>query len=401
MHRHREPLLTVVSQVFPPQVSGSAILLTNLLQNYPGKASAVVGYHKYVKTDPEFLRPCPTLNLRQPRIFSPLYVRLRNRFPNLIRYSLQKSLEKRLKQLGTTAVLAAYPFAELLIASFLAARSLGLPFYAHMHDLWVDNIAPGSTLAHFGAQWEPMILQQATRVLCMTEAMQAHYERKYGIETYLLPHTISDQDCFTAPNGIRPVGMPKPTVLFVGSVDYDFNLDALKVLAHASEFLPSEYQLLFCTPLDLASLKNLGICSSRLQARYVSRAQVQKLQSEAHVLIAPLSHKNCSESEVLTVFSTKLLEYLISGRPIIAFGPRQSYHSVSARKTGWGYVVDQDSPQELATAIVKVVTDDTLSAKLVQGALNEARSRNASYHAQRLQEWVLMDSRVLTDARQS
>jgi hypothetical protein len=73
---------------------------------------------------------------------------------------------------------------------------------------------------------------------------------------------------------------------------------------------------------------------------------------------------------------------------------------VSARKTGWGYVVDQDSPQELATAIVKVVTDDTLSAKLVQGALNEARSRNASYHAQRLQEWVLMDSRVLTDARQ-
>jgi hypothetical protein len=75
------------------------------------------------------------------------------------------------------------------------------------------------------------------------------------------------------------------------------------------------------------------------------------LQSEAHVLVAPLSHKNCSIDEVRTVFSTKLLEYLIAGRPIVVFAPEDSYHAESARRGGWGgYVVSEDSPAALASA---------------------------------------------------
>ena len=48
--------------------------------------------------------------------------------------------------------------------------------------------------------------------------------------------------------------------------------------------------------------------------------------------------------EVRTVFSTKILEYLVSGRPIVVFAPEGSYHAESAKKNGWGYVVTEDSP---------------------------------------------------------
>ena len=130
-----------------------------------------------------------------------------------------------------------------------------------------------------------------------------------------------------------PPHMSKPTVLFVGAVNPAMNLDALQVLAAASELLPPEYELLYCTATDLATLQRLGIHSSRLRATYVSRAEVQRLQSEAHVLVAPLSHKNCSLDEVRTVFSTKLLEYLIAGRPIVVFAPGRSYHAESAKST--------------------------------------------------------------------
>jgi glycosyltransferase involved in cell wall biosynthesis len=132
--------------------------------------------------------------------------------------------------------------------------------------------------------------------------------------------------------------------------------------------------------------------SSRLRVKYVSRAEVQRLQSEAHVLVAPLSHKNCAMDEVRTVFSTKILEYLVSGRPIIVFAPEGSYHIESARKGGWGYVVTEDSPVALAAAIEKVVRDEALGERLVHGALQEARSRSAKVHAGRLQNWVLADS---------
>jgi glycosyltransferase involved in cell wall biosynthesis len=303
------------------------------------------------------------------------------------------AMRRALTAVGTDVVLAAFPREDFLVSTFHAARRLRLPFYVHMHDLWRDNLSADTAAARFADVWEPVILRQATRVLCMTEAMQKHYEKKYGIQTEILPHSISEQDYRRAPREMLPPRLPKPTVLFVGAVNPAMNLDALKVLASASEFLPKEYELLFCTSTDLPSLRRLGIQSSRLRVRYVSRAEVQRLQSEAHVLVAPLSHKHCAMDEVRTVFSTKLLEYLISGRPIVVFAPEDSYHAASARKQGWGYVVTEDSPLALAAAIVKVTTDENLAAELVHRALQEAHSRNARHHAQRLREWVLTDTR--------
>jgi glycosyltransferase involved in cell wall biosynthesis len=297
-----------------------------------------------------------------------------------------------LKKLGAGVVLATFPHDTYLVAAFHAARRLGLPLYVHMHDLWMENRAAETAEGRFAARWEPIILKQATRVLCMTETMQRHYEKKYGIRTDCLPHCISEKDFLGAPSQVRPPQMDKPTALFVGAISHEMNLDALQVLGRASDLLPPEYTLHFCTPLDVATLNRKGISSSRLRVEYLSRTEVQRLQGRAHVLIAPLSHENCAVDEVRTVFSTKLLEYLISGRPIIVFGPEDSFHVESARTNGWGYVVTNNSPAELAKAIERVVLDQDLAIKLVLGALQEARRRRAQIHAKRLQEWVTTDA---------
>ncbi len=386
------PVLTVVSRGFPPQVSGSPILLANLLSGYRGKVNAIVGYSAYSNFDPAFRPPCPVTYLRLPRTFPLLCDRLGRRLPKLFVWYLQSSIYQALKTLGTDVVLAAFPHETYVVAAFRAARNLRLPFYVHMHDLWMENVGSGTARARFAAVWEPLILKQATRVLCMTEAMQKHYEKKYGIQTSLLPHSIPEQDYAKAPLDMSPPQLPHPTVLFVGGVSPEMNLDALKVLAAASELLPEGYKLLFCTSLTLDALKNLGIHSSRLHVKYVSREEVQRLQSRAHVLIAPLSHKNCSRAEVQTVFSTKLLEYLVSGRPIIVFAPEGSYHAESASQRGWGYVVTEDSPAALASAIMEVISNQHLAATLVRGARLEAQSRLAVHHAARLYEMVVADT---------
>ena len=99
---------------------------------------------------------------------------------------------KALEELRTDIVLAAYPREDFLVAAFHAARKLNLPFYVHMHDLWMENMPPGSAASRFAEKWEPVILKQSTRVLCMTPSMQKYYERKYRIQTDLLPHTIPE-----------------------------------------------------------------------------------------------------------------------------------------------------------------------------------------------------------------
>jgi glycosyltransferase involved in cell wall biosynthesis len=384
--------LTVVTLSFPPQVSGSTILLTNLLQHYPGAIHAIAGYDRDANSDPAFTTPCPTSHLPFPRRFPKLWDRLRRRLPIVSYYYLQRAIQRQMRELNTAVVFGAYPDGVHLVAAFLAAQQLQLPFYAHMHDLWLENTQKGTAQARLAALWEPRILRHATRVLCMTEAMQRHYEKKYGIELELLPHCIADRDLDSAPTALRPPQCKRPTVLFVGAVSDAMNLDALKVLAEASELLPQDYVLLFCTSLRREDLASLGIRSSRLQVQYVSRQEVQRLQGEADVLVAPLSHKNSSPDEVHTVFSTKLLEYLIAGRPIVIFAPPDSYHATSAQKAGWGYVVTEDSPLALAAAIQQVATNTTLAASLVQGALREAHTRRASHHANRLYEWVHGDA---------
>jgi len=386
------PLLTVVTLSFPPQVSGSTILLTNVLQQYPGALHAIAGYDRDARADPSFTTPCPTSHLTFPRRFPVLWDRLRRHMPHVSYQYLQHVLHRQMRQLNTAMVFGAYPDGVHLAAAFCAAQQLGLPFYAHMHDLWLENTQRGTANGRLATLWEPRILHHATRVLCMTEAMQEHYEKKYGIQSELLPHCITDRDLDSAPTALRPPQRKHPTVLFVGAVSEPMNLDALKVLAQASELLPEDYVLLFCTSSSREQLVSLGIRSSRLQVQYVSRHEVQGLQGEVDVLLAPLSHKNGSPDEVRTVFSTKLLEYLIAGRPMVVFAPHDSYHAISAQKGGWGYVVTEDSPQALAAAIQQVATNTTLAASLVQGALREAHSRRASHHANRLYEWVQRDA---------
>jgi glycosyltransferase involved in cell wall biosynthesis len=386
------PTLTVVSRSFPPIVTGSSILLANLLADYRGKLSAIVGSNPYAKQDPQFTAPCETHSVTWPQYFQKPAEKLYRNWPGILCRLLYPRILRKLKELRTSVVLASCPRADFFVATFLAARTLRIPFYAHMHDTWLEQLASDTNMKGFATKWEPIILKEATRVLCMTEAMQEHYIKKYSISTQLLPHTIPQREFCDASDRLRAPAMSNITALFVGRVDESFNLDSLKVLAEASELLPKGYELLFCTPTDPNQIHRLGIRSSRLRIIYVSRSEVRRLQASAHVLVAPLSHKNCSIDEVRTVFSTKLLEYLIAGRPIVVFAPKDSYHARSAHNKGWGYVVTEDSTTALAAAVVKVATDETLADRLVRAALREAHCRSARVHAEHLRAWVHADS---------
>jgi len=391
----RPVMLTVVSHSFPPRITATALILKNLLSVYKGSLSAIGGCSNTATLDKNFSPPCTTLYLKLPNMFPRLYGRIRHNFPNLMRLTIQPSIKRKLTQLGAKIVLGVFPQDECLVAAFLAARQLQLPFYVYMQDLWLENESPGSARRQFAEKWEPVVFKEATRVICMTEAAQRHYERKYQIKTYLLPHSIPESEFARAPRDLTPPDMPNPTAVFMGALGQKFNVDALRVLTRASESLPEKYQLLFSTPVKMEILKKLGIWSSRLQVTYIPRHHVKKFLSESHVLIAPISHKNCTLEEVYTIFSTKLLDYMLSGRPIIVFAPKGSYIAEYAIDKGWAYVVTEDSPHALSEAIVKVIEDKDLARKLVKAALVEARARGSSTFADQLFGWVKDDVELL------
>jgi glycosyltransferase involved in cell wall biosynthesis len=307
-------------------------------------------------------------------------------------FLLRSYLHRMTRRHKPDVIMAPVPEVRYFVEAYKTAKRHGIPFYAHMHDLWQENYEPGSFKRALADKWEKEILTNATRVLCMTQVQKEHYEKKYGIQCELMPHTITKEIMEAAPT--KANDSDKRTVLFTGAVSTHMNLDALSVLTKASTLVKSPHTLLCCTTWKKEDFETRGMYAPGMEVKYVSRAEVQKIQSAAAVLVAPLSHKNGAMDEVRTVFSTKLLEYMVSGRPILIFAPADSFHAISATQNGWGYVVSEDSPEALAAGIDKLLNDEVLCSQLVLKALAEAKRRLALPYSRQLHEWVISDSRA-------
>src|SRR5262245_44733845 len=161
MNSIREPLLAVVSASFPPQVSGSAILLNNLLSGFEGRKVVVAGVHPYSKVASSFANHYNTQSLCVPRLLGRVSTQLRLKLPGVAFRILELEIGKILRHQRPDVVLGAYPYDTYLVATFLAAKRLHLPFYAHMHDLWIENTKAGTALGEFARRWEARVLGEA------------------------------------------------------------------------------------------------------------------------------------------------------------------------------------------------------------------------------------------------
>jgi glycosyltransferase involved in cell wall biosynthesis len=74
---------------------------------------------------------------------------------------------------------------------------------------------------------------------------------------------------------------------------------------------------------------------------------------------------------------TKLMDYLVSGRPILIHSPSDSYLNYLARREGFALIVERPDPFELAVAIDKLLRDHNLQRQLVANAFRFAETRRS------------------------
>jgi glycosyltransferase involved in cell wall biosynthesis len=366
--------LAVVCRFMPPQVGGSAVLLSNLLRHYRGELVAIAGWEPEAKVDTSFQPPWVTYNLR----FHPHVVeRAVNHYERLHFAFVKRFVYRKLRVLRPAAVLAAYPDALFFIAAFQACRRLGIPFWGHMHDLWSENATPGSYIAALAARWEETIFREADRLFCMTESQVENYQHKYPRRYELLPHCIPGDAAI--PDTI-PVRTPTPQqgydVLYTGNISSWMNLSAIRNFIGHVDHLSGDVRITMLTSMDTQTLQKIGAYHPRIAYDWVTVAEARRRVCRADVLFLPLSFRDCAADEVRTVFSTKSLDYLVSGVPVLVYAPADSYHARSARERGWAHVVDQESGEALCAGLEQLLHDTSLRQRVVDGALAEARRRH-------------------------
>jgi len=381
--------LLIVSQDLPPSIGGSPILMDNIFSYFPGEMKGIGGYHGS-QFEKGFKPSFPVIYINPPNI--PIIGEfLRKYYYKLLKYFhwyIIKKINKEIKIFNPDAIYSNCPNIDFFICAYKASRASNTPLFVHMHDLWEENAKPNTYLSNMAKRYEEAILRHASLVFCMTEIQQLHYEEKYNIKTALIPHTIKDIDLDTNPNVAKTVN--NNNVTFTGTISPVMNLDAMLQFAKMSHIINKNIQLNICTGISEEQVFKLGFNKNNTSVKWLTRNEVRNFQNESKVLFAPLSFKNGGMEEVKTVFSTKLLEYLISGRPIIIFAPAFSHHAISAKKNGWALVVDEDDPKKLATAIELLIKDEMYCKDIVKKAFIEAQSRKASHYANKMAEYILI-----------
>lgn len=390
----KKPLL--VTNRFPPYIRGESIIHGNLFSKLKQDDYCVLtyGYDPYAgRWDPEDKLDCKYYNCIIPKF---LRITLFRRYHDT---RIEYILLPWIILLGLWAVWREHVeiiFATMnvrgsfLIAAYYIHCITGKPLHVYLVEVWEETFDRfENRMAH---RFEERILKSAKKLYVMSEALGEHCKRKHSIDSTLLASSI---DLSTLPNpklldlnySEDLIADPdhEVKIVFVGSI-WGNNRHCLSDLALVINGL-SERPVKFIvvsssqTKDDLAAF---GIFGERIDIRgFLTREEIKILLQDADILFMPLSFDTAvTHPEALfTIFSTKFVNYMAAGCPILVYAPPEYQITRYAKEKDCALVVDRRDPNLLREAIVILLSNVSLRRKLVQNAWQTVQSHDSNYVA--------------------
>ena len=254
------------------------------------------------------------------------------------------------------------------------ANQYGLPVVIHMMDDWPASFARQGLLGPY-LRWAALkhlreLVRQAHTRMAIGEEMCEEYKKRYGFEFKAYHNGIE----ITPQSGLsRP---PKEDdspfqIVYVGSILPEAQLESLVDASRVISNLASEgkrIQFRIYSP-------NADTYRTRLQMNSAVRAEApvtgeefhEKLRS-ADLLLLPVNFDEPSWRYVRYSLPVKLPYYLLSGTPILVYGPVEVGYITNAVDEKWGAVVARRDDKTLENAITDLMRNSALRRQLVERA---------------------------------
>jgi glycosyltransferase involved in cell wall biosynthesis len=140
---------------------------------------------------------------------------------------------------------------------------------------------------------------------------------------------------------------------------------------------------------DPGHLRAIGLLRDGVEHLVISRDEVLARLGQADVLLLPHGLTGAwAAEEYRTIFPTKVVEYLISGRPILAHSPPDCFLTRFLREHDCALIVDKPDLGALRQAIEQLRTSYPLRQRLVRNALKAAEAFRAATVAAELRRWT-------------
>lgn len=365
--------ILLVSWSTLPNKGGSSIIVENLAKNFNKDELIVLG-SKTLFQNTDMQRPIngPIFDY----FFSEMYFFGRGyRYFTWFRKWRFKPLIKKIKSLIETHnighVVGVYPNPFYCHAACIAAKEMKIPFSAYFHNTYTDNVAITDAKSK-AIQQE--IFDASRYVFVMSAGMKRFYEKKYKLNKFQsLIHTFNEFPKSKSLSGIPGVKKDKYKLVAIGNFN-ESNMDATLRFAAAIREHP-KYSLSLFTHVPKVLLRKRGLDMDGIEYEgFVNPDEVHQVLQ--HYDICVLTHGfsgGYGEIEYQTIFPTRTIPLLLSGKPIIVHSPDGSFLNEFITENACAELVDEPTNEAIVSGLDRITSSDIYQKKLVKASEETAR----------------------------
>lgn len=250
--------------------------------------------------------------------------------------------------------------------------TFSVPIAFHIMDDWPSTLYRGGVLGPvLRTQMERefrSLVNRAVLRMGICHSMCRVYEKRYGYPFIPFHNALDLSDWLPAARQTRELGDPI-RVVYSGSIVANATLYSLQDVCDAVASLRAagmNIEMHIYSPW--VYIERYRKVLERLPAVRVAdppeNETIVSLFAGADLLVLPINFDDRSVSYIRYSMPTKVPAYMISGTPIIVYGPRGVASVDYAEEGGWGYLVSQRGVAGVKEAIERLVANGELRTRL-------------------------------------
>lgn len=376
----------VISWSSPRIHTGSGVIVRNLMRCFSADEVAIVSEYAEGEDEQLWSGQLPRVHVLNPFVDG---VTRRRSTARWLRVSnMVASVKDIARDMRAERILTLFPDDYHLYLGYRCSKDLGIPLYTWFHNTYLDaKQGYGRILAHW---LQPAVFRHSRLNMVMSDGMLEFMSRRYpGVSFETLQHgfSIPQVDPDAIAQSVRlPVSGPVK-FCYSGNLNQSCADATRRIVASLASRPGFELHVYLLNPRH--HWDRLGVDCSKVHFHQpVSSLErfAQALQSY-DVLLIPLGITGSMPAvEYQTIFPTRTIPLLTSGRPILAHAPADSFLARFLRERDCAFVADRGEQQHLLSVIDEMLGDPEGCRLKVRNAARAARYFDVNRVNTRLRE---------------
>jgi glycosyltransferase involved in cell wall biosynthesis len=269
-------------------------------------------------------------------------------------------LKNYLKQHPVDAIISTGPPHSMHLIAQKVSKATGIKWIADFRDPWTQifyfkHLNLSSLAQNKHRRLELSVLKEADSVVVVSPQMKRDFETLSGREIELVTNGYDSADFeATATEVQMPLAPGKFCLVHTGLMPQNGNPDLLwEVLGEMAESdarFREELQIVMMGQTDtmvIDEIRKSSLANNFIDFGYVSHTKAIAWQKRADVLLLTLR----KEPEAAAIITGKFFEYLASGNPLLAIGPKEGDLGKMLTEAKAGIICDFTNKEEMRKAV--------------------------------------------------